>query len=75
LIAAGGIRIPYSYDLEETGVQEAVHSLTHPSRLLFLDCFDSMRIRVGNNILSLALRCYLAAENIPHQVAAPISFT
>jgi hypothetical protein len=70
-----GIRLPYTPDLSETGVQEAVYSLSHPSRQLFFDSFDAVRMRVANNIVSLAVRRYLMDQAIPHQVAAPINFT
>ena len=70
-----GIRLPCTPDLAATGVDEILRSLTHPSRQLFFDNFDAMRMRVSNNIVSLALRRYLVDQDIPHQLAAPISFT
>ena len=70
-----GLNLPYTPDLAETGVAEALHSLTHPSRHLFFGSFDAMRMRVANNIVSLTLRRFLVDQEIPHQLAAPISFT
>lgn len=70
-----GLELPFTFDLAETGVAETLRSLTHPSRQLFFGSFDAMRMRVANNIVSLALRRYLLEETVPHQLAAPISFT
>jgi hypothetical protein len=42
---------------------------------LFFGSFDAMRMRVANDIVSLALRRYLADQAIPHQLSAPITFT
>ena len=74
-MADKGLILPYTPILAETGVQEALRSLTHPARHLFYHSFDALRMRVAYNIVSLALRRYLAEEAVPHQLAAPISFT
>jgi hypothetical protein len=74
-MAAQGFDLLFTPDLAETGVRELLRSLAHPARQLFFHSFDAMRLRVSNNIVSLALRRYLAGEEIPHQLAASISFT
>ena len=68
-------RLPFTPDLTETGVAEVVAALAHPSRQLFLESYDDMRLRVADNIASLAVRRYLAQEGIPHQAAPAISFS
>ncbi len=70
-----GLGLPYTSDLAVTGVAETLRSLVHPSRQLFFGSFDAMRMRVANNIVSLALRRFLVDQEIPHHLAAPISFT
>ena len=57
--------LPYTPDLTETGVAEVVRALAHPSRQLFLGRLDDMRFRVAGNIVSLALRRYLAENDCP----------
>jgi len=66
--------LPCTLDLSETGVAEVVRALAHPSRQLFLKSYDEMRLRVAENIASLALQRYLAAEKIPHKMVEPLSF-
>ena len=68
------IELPCTPDLAETGVTEVVRALAHPSRQLFLGSFDEMRLRVAENIVSLALQRFLAEENIPHKMVEPLSF-
>lgn len=67
--------LPFTPDLTETSVTEVVIALAHPSRQLFLESYDDMRLRVADNIASLALRRYLVREGIPHQAAPAISFS
>ena len=66
---AEGINLNYSQDLTETGVTEVVQALAHPSRQLFLLGLDDMRLRVAGNIVSLGLRRFLAAKDVPHKAA------
>jgi len=67
--------LPFTPDLTETGVAEVVAALAHPSRQLFLDSYDDMRLRVADNIVTLAVRRHLVQEGIPHQAAPAISFS
>lgn len=45
--------LPCTPDLSETGVAEVVRALAHPSRQLFLNSYDEMRLGGAENIASL----------------------
>jgi hypothetical protein len=68
-------RLLFTPDLTEIGVAEVVTALAHPSRQLFLESYDDMRLRVADNIVTLAVRRHLVHEGIPHQAAPAISFS
>ena len=68
-------QLPFSPDLTEIGVAEVVTALAHPSRQVFLESYDDMRLRVMDNIVTLVVRRYLVKEGIPHQAAPALSFS
>ena len=68
-------QLPFSPDLTEIGVAEVVTALAHPSRQVFLESYDDMRLRVLDNIVTLAVRRYLVKEGVPHQAAPALSFS
>ena len=61
-------------DIARVGAAEVVRALAYPARFPHLTGFDRMRQRVGDNIVSLAFRGYLDAQNIPYQVAESVNF-
>lgn len=69
------VALEHTPDITQASVSEVMRALAYPARFPHLDDFDSMRQRVGDNIVSLAFRRYLDEQKIPYQLSESLNFS
>lgn len=69
------LRLPYTPDLTEGGIEYALRSLTYSFDRAGVSHYDRLRRTVASVAVELAFRRYLSQHNIPFEVKAAAPFT
>lgn len=69
------IRLPYTPDLTEGGIEYALRSLAYSFTTADGSSYDRLRRVISNVAVELALRRHLSQNNIPFEVRAATSFS
>ena len=69
------LRLPYTADLTEGGIEYALRSLAYSFERVSASPYDRLRRTVANVAVELAFRRYLSQQNIPFEVKAAAPFT
>ncbi len=69
------LRLPYTADLTEGGIEYALRSLAYSFDRAGTSPYDRLRRTVANVAVEIAFRRYLSKQNIPFEVKAAAPFT